>query len=242
MPQLPAGGGALKARGVPKSQLLRTRVPKDLLHADSSGLNPQAVEGICRAAPTRRGGRSRLHDERGVTGEPIAVGRQRGVGNVQVAGQQQVHAALGHGGHRRLRATHQLTAIRVAGRQIKWMMGDDHFRDFAFDPTETVTQPGDLRRIKPTILGRQRTGGIEAGDRDFRIAEKRREIGAKVATVFLQRPNEAGDEIVKRDVVVAGHHQQWEGHLVEKRPSREEFRRMRPLRQIAGDDHEIGPG
>ena len=75
MPRLPASSGALKVRGIPQSQILRSQVQEDLFHADSAVPNPQAVKGICLAAPTRRDGRVRLHDERRVTGELIAAGR-----------------------------------------------------------------------------------------------------------------------------------------------------------------------
>src|SRR5436309_3499164 len=86
------------------------------------------ASAVLLRAPARGRRRSGLHDERGVAGDAIALGRMSGVARVQVAGEHDVGAAARECLHRRGGAADDGVA-RVRLRQVEGVVRDDDLHD-----------------------------------------------------------------------------------------------------------------
>ena len=163
-----------------------------------------------------------------------------GMADMQMAGEDQIHAAPRKARHGHVRAPDQ-TVKFVAFGQIEGVMGHDDARAIfpaCFQPRAT---PGDLPRVDAAVLERERPRGVDAYDRDFVIGVKRLEVLADVALVISKRFHGAGVHVVQRHVVIAGDNNLRRRQSVQKSPRFLKLALFGALRKIAGNHHNVGP-
>ena len=157
---------------------------------------------------------------------------------VQMAGQQQVHAAFGKHLQRQRRAVHQVILVEVLG-QVKGMMRDDDARQTGRQTAQAFTQDIDLLVADAAILERQRAGRVDAQHGDFLVHVFGRQIVRHVAPVFHQWRQKAGKDVIQGHVMVARHHHLRPRQAVEKSPRLLELHAAGALRQVARDHHHV---
>src|SRR5947209_9972612 len=91
----PAFRRAAEGLGEAGPERFRFGLPHAALNLRVRALEADDVEGVGLAAPAGRGGRARLHEERGVAADAVTLGCVSRVADVQVAGEQYVRAAGG---------------------------------------------------------------------------------------------------------------------------------------------------
>src|SRR4030081_3782447 len=117
------------------------------------------------------------------------------------------------------------------------MMGGQDLEDAARHLRKCAPNLCDLlARDSPARMG-EPARRIEAQHRDLIVDEKitgqseRRDV----ATILRERREKALEQIVERDVVIAGHYQLGLRDLIEQMPRRHELTLARTLREIAAD-------
>ena len=158
---------------------------------------------------------------------------------VQVAGEQHVDAAAGERRHREVGAADPLVGV-PAGGEVERVMGDDDLDDLVGQRRQRRAQTLQLLEVDAAVLDDERARGVDADDRELGVDEGRLQVGADVALVVGERPQHAREDVVERHVVVARHDD------LRCRQAREEVARRgeqlaaRALRQVAGDDDDVG--
>ena len=163
-----------------------------------------------------------------------------GVRDVQVTRRDHVRAAGDEGFHRHPGPSHQVR-FQVPLRQVERVMGHDDARDLIGQRAQALPHPRHLALVDPTSLEGQRSGRVDAGDRDLVVAEEGLEVVRDVAPVVRERVGKAERDVVQRDVVIAGDDD------LRLRQRREEVARFpelsapRPLGEVPRDEDDIGP-
>ena len=150
---------------------------------------------------------------------------------MQVARQKQVHPAPRKRLHRRC-GPHHHSVFRVTRRQIHRMMRHHDSCRIRIRPAQLLTGFGNLQRINPPIFPGHHPHRIDPRDRHPRHLAKRRKICTNVAPVTPQRPQRTLQQIRRRNIMIARHHQpRHRRHLPHKRARCPELLLLRPLRK-----------
>jgi len=170
-------------------------VPGEALDGNGGAINLKDVEGVEFAASAGRGGGSGVDDERGVAGDFVTRCALAGVADMQMAGEDDIHAATRKAGHGHVGSSDQ--TVKLAGfRQIEGMMGDDEARAMLAARFEPGATAGDLPAVDAATLKGERAGGIDADDGDFVIGVVGLKVGSDVALVIAKGFQGAGENVV----------------------------------------------
>jgi len=105
---------------------------------------------------------------------------------------------------------------------------------------EMVVNPRDLADIDASVLPNQGASRVHSQHSYFGICVERLQFIGDIAPEIAQRPGKAVEEIVQRDVVIAGHDDLRLGQPGEKIACLLELFGPRTLGEVARDDHDIG--
>ena len=126
-------------------------------------------------------------------------------------------------------------------RQVERMMRDDDARDVRSDAGEPSARSLNLHPVDVPIFPGQRAGGAHPLNGDLVVGVERLHVAADVLAVFLERRQPSAHDVVQRHIVVARDDDLRKRQAVEKGAGGGELQPARPLREIAGDHHDIGP-
>ncbi len=202
------------------------------------------VEALALLSHAGRCRRSRLHDQcwPGASDEVAGV-VDRSV--VVMPGKQHVDPGVADSIERKFApadgAGHRSADLEREQRMVR----DQDLSRIGIGPIERVADEPHLVLIDSPVLEGERTGGVDSKHRRTRDFLQRAERVVDVARVAGQRRQEAAEDVVERDVVVAGNRQ----HLVPgvAEPFEEAARFLEllgpgTLGEIAADDHQVGLG
>jgi hypothetical protein len=123
---------------------------------------------------------------------------------------------------------------------VEGMMRHHDFGYIGAKRTKLLTEPGDLGLVDATTFDRQRPGGVDAEDSDLFIDIERMHVVGNVTPILVEWENEAEQDVVQRNVVIARDYDLGPRQLVKKSASRFELATARALRKIAGHRNDIG--
>jgi len=164
-----------------------------------------------------------------------------GLAGVEVAGEEEVDAAVREHLHRLVRAADEFEVAVLVG-QVEGVVGDDDLGHRFGERIEVAMDRRQLLLVDPSVLKRQRARRVDADDGDLGVDERRLEVGVDQAAVLAERAEEALPDSIERHVVVAGDDDLRFRQAVEIALGRLELARLRALRQVARDDDEVGAG
>ena len=123
-------------------------------------------------------------------------------------GEKNIGTATGERLHCQARPPDQLTLI-MPFRYIEGMVRDDDFDDLITKGAQPLADACDLIFADASIFDGERAGSVKPENEHLFVSIKWFKIAGNVAPVFIQRLKETGKDIVKRNVVITGHHNLW---------------------------------
>ena len=160
--------------------------------------------------------------------------------DMHMAREDQIDPTARKTGHRHIGAPDHRTVIAL--RQIEGVVGHDDPRDVLAGTLEPCAAARDLLAIDPSPLDDVRAGRVDAENGDLLIGVEGLGLLADIAPILRQGAQPAREDIVHGHVVIARHDDLRRGKLVEIAARRGEFPAPGALRQIAGNDDDIGLG
>ena len=159
---------------------------------------------------------------------------------MQVARQKEIRADGSQRSHRRLRAADEVSGPIPLG-EIKRVMRHHDLRHGGIDGGESAHGLLHLPYVQTSASASHRhaPGAVDPDGNHFLVFEHRRELGGDVAAIAAQRIDNLFSDIEERDIVIAGHNQQWPPNAVEKRACLLKFARSSALCQVARNHHQI---
>ena len=162
---------------------------------------------------------------------------------MEVARQNQPDAGVGEPLERLRRPADEPRARLVLRRQ-EWMVRHHDAHPVAGRAIELLNRPLDLAPadapVRPVQLQRHAPRGVDA-DNHHVVADMHR-LGRFVdeGAIGAKRVGEAFEQPVRRDVVIARNRQPRHVEAVQILPRRQKLRIVRALRQVAGDQDQVG--
>jgi hypothetical protein len=160
---------------------------------------------------------------------------------VVMTGKQQVDANLGKRLKRKARPPGQVELTFAAWKSDR-MMGYQRFEYSARHVAKSATDIRDLLQRNSAIFSRQSASSIYTQNCKFVIAKEICWVtgGGDVMIVFCEGIQEAGENIVKRHIMVPGDDQFGLRDAVQEVSRLGKFNRSRALCKIAAEYHQIG--
>src|SRR4051812_4747276 len=174
---------------------------------DPAGLEAEQVERIGRFARARRSGRPGVHHEGRDARDPVALRGVAHVRLVQVARQKHVRATVGELLERLAGAPDDLVLLRAVLRHVERMVRDEDLGHLLRQPAKPRAHGLDLVLVDASSLERERPRGVDAHDRHLVVDVFGQEVFRHDALVVGERREEAPEDVVQRDIVVARHHE-----------------------------------
>lgn len=188
------------------------------------------------AARGRRSGVENGHRQLSAHGR-IRLGDE---GVVQVAGNHQIHARRGQAMQGTIGAP-QHSGGMTARRHEEVMVDDGDLEQIRRGVREDAGGGIELATQDPPAGEREVEGRVETDHQQLVVRQIGRELAGEVAPVGAKRRQGALPKTVQGNIVVAGNHDHRHPDLVDESAGGAKLDRFCPLRQIAGQDHEIGP-
>lgn len=163
----------------------------------------------------------------------------RDMAHMQVTGEKNIGTAPDKAGHHLFRTSNDVVLVETIG-QIEWMMRDNHLQFLVVDAAQLVNQLLDLLLAYASALDRQRPRRIDAENCHRVIVILRGQVVCDVLFEFRKGIHEPVEDIVKRHIVIAGNDELRLRKPAEKYSSLFELAAASSLRQIAGNDNQIG--
>jgi hypothetical protein len=89
--------------------------------------------------------------------------------------------------------------------QVEGVVGDDDLRHLVAERTQPFAYLPDLLLVDASVLDGQGAGGVDPEDGHLVVRVERFEVVGDVTAVLVERLEEAREDVVERDVVVARH-------------------------------------
>lgn len=159
--------------------------------------------------------------------------------NVKMPGEKNVGAAFCQSSHRHFCAPNQI-AIVMGAWQIEWMVCHQNLRGFIRQGAKLFLDASKLLLINPAAFYHQRARRADADHDHFIIGIHRLKIVGDVPSILVQRTKESVVNVVKRDVVIAGHHDFRLRQRIEELTGFLKLMRTCALREITGNCDERG--
>ena len=99
----PTGGGAVEVGGGGEEKRAMLAVPGEALDGNGGAIDLTDIEGVKFAASAGGGGGTGVDDERGMAGDFVTRGAFAGTADMQMAGEDEIHAAARKTGHGHVR-------------------------------------------------------------------------------------------------------------------------------------------
>src|SRR4051794_36931368 len=204
-------------------------VPFALLAGDAPPVDADEIVRVDLAAAPRRDRRAGLRDENRPLGGEVVRGDVARRRLVIVTSEQEVDASLGDRLQRALGATDDL-ALRCEGRRHQRMVRDENAEMVACELPEKAAYLVHLMMRDAAVAEGRRARCIDAENGKLGIGEEGVVLRRDVMAEALERPEDTPQRIVERHVVIARHHDDRGGDLIEEVARRGELVAPRALR------------
>ena len=161
-------------------------------------------------------------------------------------GQSNMDTGLAHRLDRIAVAADCLAQLVTVGdrHRVKRVVCDEDTRLIRGHRSKAILQDRNLIAIDPPVLDRQRTGGVDAKDRNLAVLEPRKQVVGDVLLVAVQWRGETAKHVVQGHVMIAGHCQCLEAgrtQFVQVSGCLLKLVHPRTLREVAADDDKVWP-
>lgn len=141
--------------------------------------------------------------------------------------------------HRLCGPSYQMTRF-VCTREVEWVVGDQDLYKVLGLASKVMLRRLNLLFVDPAALDSEAASRVQTEDRELIVLVVRIQIVVDEFAIRIERPAESLEDVVQRDIVIAGYDELRMRKLVEKRAGLFEFGDPGALCEVPGNCYQVG--